>query len=198
MIRFIGDIHGRDDLYARALVGCETSLQVGDFGFGFVRDGSLAWWPTGPNHRMIRGNHDDPDRAEVHPSFVHSGYEAPGTFYVNGGFSIDRQWRIPGVSWWADEEHSDQDLQTLFEMYARYRPVRVVSHEGPATAVAELFSPSPFSPSRTSLALDRMLQVHQPREWIFGHWHKRRDQVLRKTRFICLEEGGWIDLPEVA
>jgi hypothetical protein len=98
MIRYIGDIHARDDLYARALKGCDASVQVGDFGFGFIPDASLSRWPGGRGHRMIRGNHDDPARAEAHPGFIDSGYEYPGTFYVNGGFSIDRQWRIEGVA----------------------------------------------------------------------------------------------------
>lgn len=195
MIRYIGDIHGRDDLYARALAGCGASVQVGDFGFGFVPDASLARWPGGIHHRMIRGNHDDPAKAEKHPGFIDSGYETPGTFYINGGLSIDRQWRIPGVSWWADEEHSLEDLKVLIEMYALHKPRRVVSHEGPAPVVDRFFQPTRFTPSLTSCALTAMLQIHQPTEWIFGHWHDRRDQVVGTTHFICLEEGGWIDLP---
>ncbi len=198
MIRYIGDIHGRDDLYAKALVGAEKSVQVGDFGFGFVPPHHMARWP-GRNlkHRMIRGNHDDPAQAEAHPGFIDSGYESDGTFYVNGGYSIDRQWRIPGVSWWADEEHSQSDLKVLIEMYAMHRPRRVVSHEGPVAAIVNLFAPERYAPSRTSLALDQMLRIHRPAEWIFGHWHQSRDCVLGGIRFICLKEGGWIDLPEV-
>jgi hypothetical protein len=98
---------------------------------------------------------------------------------------------------WPDEEHSAQDLQVLLEMYMLHRPRRVVSHEGPASAVAALFRPRHYRPSVTSQALDAMLRLHQPEEWIFGHWHARRDERDGKTRFICLEEGGWIDLPEV-
>lgn len=195
MTRYIGDIHGRAGLYGRALAGCRNSVQVGDFGFGFIPDQSLAHWPGDGNHRMIRGNHDDPAKAAKHPGFINSGYDQ-GVFYVNGGFTIDREGRIEGVSWWPDEEHSYSVLQTLIDIYARHRPSRVVSHEGPASAVAKLFKPTQFKPSRTSLALDAMLSLHRPAEWIFGHWHERRDQVIDGTRFICLEEGGWIDLED--
>jgi predicted phosphohydrolase len=198
VIRYIGDIHGRDDLYAKALVGCDASVQVGDFGFGFVPPHHMARWPgRNVQHRMIRGNHDDPAQAEAHPGFIDSGYEADGTFYVNGGLSIDRDWRIEGVSWWPDEQHSVEDLQVLIDIYAMHRPRRVVSHEGPVSAIVELFRPDPFTPSRTSRALDAMLRVHRPEQWIFGHWHKNRDQIISGTRFICLKEGGWIDLPDM-
>lgn len=195
MIRYIGDIHGCDDLYAKALVGCRDSVQVGDFGFGFIPEESLARWPGGDGHHMIRGNHDDPAKAAKHPGFICSGYDQ-GVFYVNGGFSIDREWLIEGVSWWPDEEHSYSQLEALIGIYVRHKPRRVVSHEGPASAVAALFEPTWFEPSRTSLALDAMLSLHRPAEWIFGHWHKRRDKVIDGTRFICLETGGWIDLED--
>ncbi|PWJ12119.1 hypothetical protein [Jannaschia seohaensis] len=76
----------------------------------------------------------------------------------------------------------------------------MLTHEAPIS-VAEAFfgsidSPKTRRPSRTSLALEKMLALHRPRSWAFGHWHERRDWPVDGTRFIALEEGGWVDLPD--
>ena len=48
--------------------------------------------------------------------------------------------------------------------------------------------------SRTRQALQAMWSAHSPELWIFGHWHKSFDHVLRGTRFICLAELEYIDI----
>lgn len=200
MIRYIGDIHGKRHLYEAALKGCSTSVQVGDFGYGFYETGDpfLLDWPRGPGHRFIRGNHDNPTVAYFQTHHIDSGFER-GVFYVGGEWSIDRHYRTPGVSWWPDEEHSDEELSVLIDIYKERKPVRVVSHGAPAQIAKHLFGAKfPPGPSRTSQALGVMLGIHRPAEWIFGHWHIARDAIIDGTRFICLPEGGWVDLPDIA
>ncbi|PWJ12118.1 hypothetical protein [Jannaschia seohaensis] len=102
-MRIIGDIHGRRDLYARALAGAKESVQIGDFGMGFIPEEDLATWPGGPGHKFFRGNHDDPALCRAHPAHLESGPYG-NLFVVGGGWSIDREYRTPGVTWWPDEE----------------------------------------------------------------------------------------------
>lgn len=64
-IRFIGDVHGSPKAYRRAVGDAERSIQVGDFGLGFVRMPQL-----GPGHRFIRGNHDCPDLCRERPDWI--------------------------------------------------------------------------------------------------------------------------------
>ena len=52
-MRFIGDVHGKMGDYLHITDGCAESIQVGDFGAGFVPLPSLDL-----RHRFIRGNHD--------------------------------------------------------------------------------------------------------------------------------------------
>lgn len=189
-MRFIGDLHGKLDLYAKAISDVDESVQIGDFGFGFV---DVEPWPTG-NHRFIRGNHDDPALARAHRQHIESGPEGE-CFYVGGGWSIDVDMRTPGVSWWPDEEHSTEELQSLTLAFANARPRMMVTHEAPAGIIPDFFkSRLPGGPSRTALALQDMLDAWTPETWIFGHWHARRDKQVNGCRFICLEEGGWIDI----
>lgn len=197
-MRYIGDIHGQGDLYAKATEDVSASVQVGDLGCGFIPEPLFrAEFQRGPNHRFIRGNHDDPAEARRWANFIDSGMGDDGVFYLGGGFSIDAAIRTPGLSWWPDEEHNYAELCYLAEEYLICKPRRVVSHECPVFVSQQFFNPLfPPGPSRTSQAMQVMLALHAPVEWIFGHWHKRRDHVINGTRFICLEEGGWIDLPE--
>jgi hypothetical protein len=199
-VRYIGDIHGKRHLYEAALDGCRESVQIGDFGYGFYETGDpyLLGWPGGNNDRFIRGNHDNPRVCSQRPHHIDSGFER-GVFYVGGGRSIDWAERTPGVDWWPDEEHSYSELRVLIDIYQTHRPARVVSHEAPAS-IARQFFPNNFppGPSRTSNALDAMLGLHRPKEWVFGHWHLPRDEVIDGTRFICLPEGGWVDLPNIS
>ncbi len=103
------------------------------------------------------------------------------------------------MSWWPEEEHSIKELDQLVEEYEKAKPDRVVSHEAPFTVCGRLFPLAvyPPGPSRTSQALQAMYEVHKPKEWVFGHWHKHRDTGPEdKTRFICLGIGDWIDLKD--
>lgn len=199
-IRYIGDIHGKRHLYEAALEGCRASVQVGDFGYGFYETGDpyLEGWPGDNYHRFIRGNHDNPKVCYQRPHHIDSGFER-GVFYVGGGWSIDNALRTEGVNWWPDEQHSYEELGILIDIFKQRRPKRVVSHEAPAS-IARRFFPGRFppGPSMTSNALNVMLKSHRPAEWVFGHWHEARDEVIDGTRFICLPEGGWVDLPDIS
>ena len=66
MLRLIGDIHGLHTSYRTLLQDWDgPSVQIGDYGLGFsgceeVDDYVLGWQSRNPQHRFIRGNHDNP------------------------------------------------------------------------------------------------------------------------------------------
>ena len=42
---------------------------------------------------------------------------------------------------------------------------------------------------RTQEALQRCFEAHQPEIWIFGHYHRRVDFILKQsTRFVCVAD----------
>lgn len=211
-MRYIGDIHGKVELYHEAVLGVEKSIQVGDIGLGFgypyqyENHCRIMFSPldslTDSKHRFIRGNHDNPDFCKSSPMYIKNGYEKETDhFFVNGAWSIDgigAPWdqgrRTEGFNWWSNEEEDQVTLDLLIEEFADTKPSTVVSHEAPFEVTDIFFNPTERYISKTAYALTQMFRSHKPKRWLFGHWHRRRDKVIDKCRFICLEEGGYIDL----
>lgn len=186
--RFIGDVHGEMDNYLALLPSCERSIQVGDFGAGFVPLPSMDL-----NHRFIRGNHDSPDVCRAHPNWIKDGTIDNDVMFVGGAYSIDYLFRTPGVSWWFDEELSWPELDTIIDLYIETKPRIMVTHDGPQLVMKKMF---PFLDrhSRTQVAFQHMFDMHKPELWVCGHWHEDRNEVIQDTRFICLGELSYMDI----
>jgi Calcineurin-like phosphoesterase len=208
MIRFIGDTHAKFPLYrAIATAPVETddptnkifvpSIQVGDFGMGFKTAPILA-----PEHRFIRGNHDNPQLCAEHPNWIADGAveDLPSggkMMLIGGALSADKEMRVEGVTWWQGEELPQAALNRLTEVYADVKPTVMVTHDCPEVVAWDLFPGHMkfYYPSRTRQAFQMMLAIHKPDRWIFGHWHKGRNTVIGSTQFICLDELEYMDIP---
>jgi len=106
MILIIGDIHGYTKTYQKFLKTLnpdQRTIQVGDMGLGFSRVGLP---PLPDVHKFFRGNHDSPEKCRAHKNYLGDfGYLLEDNlFWLAGAFSIDRAWRVQGVSYWIDEE----------------------------------------------------------------------------------------------
>jgi hypothetical protein len=209
LIRFIGDVHGKYDRYKKIIkTPCSLnsrlpSIQVGDMGVGFRRlDGSFHKNPPFDamiDDRFIRGNHDNPEVCKQHQKYIADGTIENNMMFIGGGLSIDRQWRVEGFSWWPDEEVSMAELNTMVDVYTTLRPEIMVTHDCPESVAGALItgSTSLFKlnmPSRTRQAFQSMFEIHQPRLWIFGHWHMSLDKIINGTQFICLAELEYRDI----
>jgi len=200
-MRFIGDIHGEVFSYAPIIAGSTESVQVGDFGVGFL-DGMAQEYADDLHkdgrHKFIRGNHDDPGLCKQRPGYIADGtYDERGIFYVGGAWSIDWHWRTAGYTWWPEEELSDEELVTMHDLYLEHRPRIMVTHDAPTDVAFEFFikgSHKPQHRTRTAEAFQSMFAAYQPETWLFGHWHIDKDAVINGTRFICLGINSYIDL----
>lgn len=210
-MRFIGDIHGKFMTYRNLVDGiyestgggskCEASIQIGDYGLGFdpvVDTRQLAWADENPQHRFIRGNHDSPAVCAEADTWIEDGYFDGTTFFMGGAWSIDHARRIPGRSWWEDEEVSYEKMIDLIEQYAELKPRFMVTHDCPTNVAWEMHvkgSPYPWlHKTRTGQALEEMFQQWKPEVWIYGHWHQTRIGNIDGTTFVCLGELAYFDL----
>jgi hypothetical protein len=221
IIRFLGDCHGKYRRYSTIISNSPyPTIQVGDMGVGFRS------WPHGKasanppydkmvagKHRFIRGNHDNPAVCARHSQYISDGtvetaMSCTGSdmMFVGGAVSIDKAYRIEGYSWWADEELSGKELQSIKFLYGRVAPAIMVTHECPESIAAMIvgrirdlrnggyMKMEPRFASRTRMAFESMFRAYQPKLWIFGHWHVAFDQIVNGTRFICLPELETIDV----
>lgn len=217
LVRLVGDIHGKTydyrayalvsgvDFRTRHLVEPEYSIQVGDYGIGFFSDfwheKEVEWQTAHPQHRFIRGNHDDPAKCKTMPGYIEDGTIEGDVMFIGGAWSIDHEWRTPGVDWWSDEELSYEELDKLVTKYGQVKPDFLITHDCPTQVAYEMFISKGLGMSgveqvktRTGEALQAMFEIHQPKFHFFGHWHQTRELTLNVTRFVCLGELDYIDV----
>jgi|APSaa5957512535_1039671.scaffolds.fasta_scaffold165476_1 hypothetical protein len=208
-LRLIGDVHGKHDKYLYLLEENEApyTLQVGDFGFHY---NTFDEHDIKENHCFIGGNHDNYDLIDDCPNHlgdfgVWSVPDMGDVFYIRGGWSIDKAFRSPGVSWWPDEELSQDKCEEALELYKEVKPKFVVSHECPLDIVQFVTNPqfakdmghdSGIIMTKTNRILLRMREFHAPKMHVFGHYHKHLDIVANEVRYVCLPELGTLDLPK--
>lgn len=206
--RIVGDIHGQfHDYSIFTLNNCERSIQVGDFGIGFAgpywHDKVTSFQETNPGHRFIRGNHDNPEKCKTMPGYIADGKIENDVMFIGGAWSIDQAWRTESIDWWADEELTIQELNSLVDVYSIVRPRIMITHDAPTDVTFEMFvqtglaiggSNSKKIRTRTGQALQAMFEIHQPDFWFFGHWHHTMAYSVGKTCFVCLGELDYIDV----
>jgi len=201
----IGDIHAQFWDYREIIKrsGAKRSLQLGDFGLGF-RD-SMAFPDMSDiegEHLFIRGNHDNPAlcRADKHHagefgvlegSYIGGAFDK--LFFIAGAWSIDWTYRTPGISWWEDEQLSQEQLDKAIEKYKEVKPEIVCSHDCPTIILHHLHG-SRVIPTRTSQAMDIMLMERKPSYWFFAHHHVSWRKNIDGCTFICLNEMETINI----
>ena len=204
-MRFIGDVHGKWLTYRNQIhnprYGCTQSIQVGDFGMGyrqslgFIKDTIKDMRRDGHSHRFIRGNHDSPQECSKNPQWIKDGTIEGDMMFVGGAHSIDRDFQTFQGTWWEDEELSYDQCGDMMDVYNKHLPKIMVTHDGPDQVMRYFFKfyQNP-NESITRQLFESMFSHHQPKLWVFGHWHEPRDEVIMGTRFVCLPELAYIDI----
>lgn len=133
-------------------------------------------------------------RVQVHPdapNVLHlmrgEVYEITGkTFFAFGGAaSHDKSFRKPGISWWAQEEASPEEMKNAEENLRSHgfkvdhilthTPPRAILNEAP-----ELF----YVKDRTADFLDEILAITEYKLWLCGHIHE--ELFFKSVRMMSL------------
>jgi len=189
---FIGDVHGLFKAYNLLTKRLPASIQLGDMAIGFPGSTAVAeqmYFPEDLKYRFIRGNHDCPEACRKKKNYLGDfGYlETEKIFFVSGAWSIDKELRVVGVSWWEEEELSREQADAALVLYDKVRPQVMATHDAPYRAYPNL-GISYGTRNRTSALLDAMLDVAEPEWWIFAHHHQNRSFQIGKTVFRALAE----------
>lgn len=196
-LRLIGDVHGYKQRYLKRCRKAEHTIQLGDHGFNYDHLTELE--PS--KHKLLGGNHDNYDKITNWPHYLgdyglHQIPELGCIFFIRGGFSLDRAYRTGGVDWWPDEEMSMKRCFEALSLYESVKPSFVVSHECPLEVISFLALSGRAIKSRTNQLLNQMFSVHQPKMWVFAHYHTSLRLHVNGTEFICLDELECFDFKE--
>jgi len=195
-----GDVHGNISAYIDLIKNSRFSIQLGDLGFNY----KLLTNISSKFHKILAGNHDNytiennvfiKQTSHFLGDFgIHNVDNIGSFFFVRGGQSIDKHMRLIGYDWWPEEEMSYGKCVESLSAYEKAKPEYVISHECPESLI-KLLCEQPFPPSRTACLLQSMFEIHQPKYWFFGHYHKSWDMMVNNTNFRCLNELEVFDIP---
>lgn len=193
-ITLIGDIHGDFDTYSNIVNQNDFTIQVGDLGFDYSPLDKLDL----TNHRVLLGNHDNYKNRPKHDLGEYGISELNGIkfFFVRGAWSIDFHYRTLGIDLFPNEELSVSQLNDCIDLYEQTKPDFVITHDCPSLLQNVIVSSRFKTKYRpvTQQALNTMYQLHQPKLWVFGHWHQSQDALFGSTRFICLNINETINI----
>jgi Icc-related predicted phosphoesterase len=152
-------------------------------------------------HKFFGGNHDNYDTiGALQRSLGKFGNVNVGGlsfFFIRGAFSIDKYFRTPGYDYFYDEELTSQELEDAKRLYCSIKPDLVLTHDAPRAIVDIISSPGALvafgvNPetfqTRTQNALQDMIELHQPKKWVFGHFHQSVVVKYKGCEFQCLNE----------
>jgi hypothetical protein len=192
MITLIGDVHGKYQRYYEIVREKDRhpyTIQLGDFGFKYDTLKNL----DPEKHKVLGGNHDNYDVVREVPHYLGdygiSSLNGLEFFYYRGAYSIDQQDRTIGINWWAQEEVEIEGFLKARELYRQTRPDFVISHDCPESVSPYLLDPwSRIYQNKTGWALQELFNIHKPKFWRFGHYHKKWSMDIEGTNFKCLDE----------
>lgn len=94
-------------------------------------------------------------------------------FCLGGATSIDKHLRKEGVSWWNEENISEEDIlnSKINLQKVNYRVDYVLTHAGPSSIVYWMFK---HPADRNTMILEELLCKLKFKEWFFGHYHEDR------------------------
>lgn len=189
-------------------------LIAGDFGLVFYGKNNaleqywLDWLEERPwTTVFIDGNHENfpelwsyPEKelfggkvGILRPSVIH--LKQRGHIYTIGGkrvwccggaYSIDKEDRVLGKSWWAEEEASYVEMNAALGKLPEHVDF-VLTHEAPFSVIQHIYKGKTIQDSRTARFLDTVANLIDTNLWFFGHHHLDEDYFIYGFRkYIAL------------
>lgn len=191
-ITLIGDVHGKYKRYHEIIREQDRhpyTIQLGDFGFDY----GTVFNVDDEKHKIIGGNHDHYDRIIHIPHYLgdfgYSCLNGVNFFYYRGAYSIDRQYRTIGIDWWEQEQVTIDQFMKARELYREIKPDIVLTHDCPDEVSLQILDTNQRKyENLTGWALQELFNIHQPKKWRFGHYHKSWNMNISGTDFRCLNE----------
>lgn len=184
-------------------------ILLGDIGYGFSEfafqqmDKLFASMPT-VNFYVVQGNHDNADVMICSYPNVRmiTTYTGAKVYYINskavllvpGALSYDKNMRVPGVSWWQNEQMTDEQLSEVIELGPQVD--LILTHDAPLQQYFMFFPET--KTSMTNRALDVLLlsliREHKSITWVHGHLHYAYLERKNGVTLCGVGEDGYLIL----
>lgn len=138
------------------------------------------------------------DNGALHTFIDDEGYEHT-VLFMGGGLSIDKHLRVEGMTWWPQEQMSNEEYMKIFELVKDKKIDIVVSHTCPQFIVDQRFEDLTQGYDNAKLEDNTQVQLahlwynlkHTPKLWVFGHWHSFTMSIMfDNTMFVGLADRG--------
>lgn len=212
-----GDTHGdlsqiRYLLLVAQQEGIDRIVQVGDFGFWphmepFHERVGKAAQQAGVDFYWLDGNHENFDALdEAVPADCAEPWHMTGNLWylprastwewdgcrfmaLGGAYSIDKEYRTPGRSWWPQETITGAQVYAAMDR----GPVDVLlTHDAPEGAcpiVTGDYKGDEISRGNR-LAITAVMEAVEPRLLVHGHYHHRYSSKIGETQIEGLDRDG--------
>lgn len=116
---------------------------------------------------------------------------AGGILCIGGANSVDKLARTPYVSWWPDEEITEEDIDKATKAIAMHQPSVVISHDAPYSVLKTLYGKGNAFQTNSSKALETLYQYIKENntsitDWYFGHHHVNRTLTDDRITFHAM------------
>lgn len=196
-VRIVGDVHGWHEAYHNRIKGVDHSIQLGDFGFSDTWNALIGLNVNPNNHNILAGNHDDYSMCKESPfylgDFGNMNFHGMEFFFARGAYSVDKAYRTENISWWKEEEMSYTQMMDALNGFEKIKSDVVLTHDCPEKINMLIFGFRREIKNATATFLRQMYEIHQPKLWIFGHWHETLFKDIKGTTFVCLNELDYVD-----
>ena len=110
-------------------------------------------------------------------------YNIAGTvfFTFGGGFSRDRERRIPHISWWKEEMPTDKEYEEGMKNLKEngYMVDYILTHTAPLSVISQFFLP--FGETKLNQYLSEVDRLVSYKKWYLGHVHADKEVDDRHT-----------------
>lgn len=189
-IGFFDGMYGSEELFFDYIAGqdymvlfCEGNHE----NFEKLNGYEISDWNGGKVHR-IRRNLIHLMRGEV---YMVNGKKI---FVMGGGFSLDKEYRIPGKTWWTDEMPRDEEYKNATENLKKngFKVDFILTHTAPADTVKYMshlgkgIKNTVIEEQPLTGFLQWVGETTEYDKWYFGHFHI--DYELWKNQYVLFDD----------
>lgn len=183
-------------------------IVCGDFGLVWDNKPEERYWRKWLDEKpwttlFVDGNHENFELLNAYPvEEWHGGYihrvseklihlmrgnvfslEGATFFAFGGAASHDKEWRLPGLSWWPEELPSDEELRQANDVLTQCdnQEDYIISHCAPSLIQGRL-NPT-YKTDRLTEYFEYVRETVIFKHWYFGHYH---EDVDFDDGFSCL------------